>query len=396
TQFRIAVRPERLVLVRLQSCRFAEAKTWPRLTLILQSLGAIIPAIEALWKLPCHVFVETVGYAFVYPVARLWACTVVTYTHYPTISTNMLDKVASRRPDFNNSSLIARYPLLSHIKYAYYRLFAALYGAAGRAAHVVMLNSRWTAAHVCALWHLPPAAAPSPSAAAASRRQAFLVYPPCDTEALQQSSLDERTRTIVYVAQFRPEKAHPLVLEAFAAALADPGLSAADADAAATWRLELIGGARHPADQARAAALAARARHHGLADRVVLRPNAPYPVLAQALATAAIGVHAMADEHFGICIVEYMAAGCLVLAHGSGGPATDILDPGVSGVLATTLAEYTAGLVHLMTMPPARQLAMRTAARTKAATFSNARFHDGWMAVLSPLLPPEPRGRKNP
>lgn len=64
-----------------------EAARWPRFTMLGQSLGSIALAAEALWKLCPHVFVDTTGYAFSYPIARFVGATVIAYTHYPTIST---------------------------------------------------------------------------------------------------------------------------------------------------------------------------------------------------------------------------------------------------------------------------------------------------------------------
>ena len=40
-----------------------------------------------------------------------------------------------------------------------------------------------------------------------------------------------------------------------------------------------------------------------------------------------VGIHTMVNEHFGIGIVEYMAAGLIPLANGSGGPLLDIVVP---------------------------------------------------------------------
>lgn len=43
------------------------------------------------------------------------------------------------------------------------------------------------------------------------------------------------------------------------------------------------------------------------------------------MASAKVGLHTMRDEHFGISIVEMMAAGILTIAHKSGGPLKDII-----------------------------------------------------------------------
>ena len=57
----------------------------------------------------------------------------------------------------------------------------------------------------------------------------------------------------------------------------------------------------------------------------------PREELKNLLASAHIGMHTMWNEHFGICLVEFMAAGCIVLAHRSGGPLLDIVGTGKKG-----------------------------------------------------------------
>lgn len=44
----------------------------------------------------------------------------------------------------------------------------------------------------------------------------------------------------------------------------------------------------------------------------------------------------MIEEHFGIAIVESIAAGCIMVAHNSGGPKCDIVKEGITGYLADT------------------------------------------------------------
>lgn len=64
------------------------------------------------------------GYAFTYPLFRyIGGCRVATYTHYPTISTDMLRHIYKRVISHTNKRVIARNPFLSAAKLIYYKLF---------------------------------------------------------------------------------------------------------------------------------------------------------------------------------------------------------------------------------------------------------------------------------
>ena len=73
-------------------------------------------------------------------------------------------------------------------------------------------------------------------------------------------------------------------------------------------------------DQQRFEDLVLLTESFGLASRVQFIPNAPYSRVKEVLSSAVAGLHSMRDEHFGISVVEYMAAGCLPIAHASGVP----------------------------------------------------------------------------
>lgn len=57
----------------------------------------------------------------------------------------------------------------------------------------------------------------------------------------------------------------------------------------------------------------------------------------------------MEYEHFGITLVEMLAAGLIVAAHNSAGPKLDILCDGV-GFLCKDLEEYVMAIVKVMQM----------------------------------------------
>lgn len=181
------------------------------------------------------IYIDTMGYAFTYPLFKyIGGCRVGSYTHYPTISTDMLKYVYRRIIGHNNRKIIARNPFLSGAKFLYYKLFGRvsiqlrirsfyrkkkisifkqlfhnrtfqLYGLVGSCAEIVIVNSSWTEDHINTIWKCP--------------LKTHLVYPPCSVEHLIELPLpnDEEKNDcirIVAIAQFRPEKNHPLMLRA--------------------------------------------------------------------------------------------------------------------------------------------------------------------------------------
>ena len=133
---------------------------------------------------------------------------------------------------------------------------------------------------------------------------------------------------MVSVGQFRPEKDHALQLRAWAKMRADER-DAATPSVPPNARLKIVGGCRGEGDERRLDALRSTAKDLGVDDRVEFHVDVPYARLRELLGGAAGGVHTMLDEHFGICVVEYMAAGAVPIAHDSAGPAMDIVVPAV-------------------------------------------------------------------
>lgn len=56
-------------------------------------------------------------------------------------------------------------------------------------------------------------------------------------------------------------------------------------------------------------------KHLSLENTVEIKANIPYSELVQNYKTASIGLHTMWNEHFGIGVVECMAAGLITVAH---------------------------------------------------------------------------------
>ncbi|EPQ54836.1 UDP-Glycosyltransferase/glycogen phosphorylase [Gloeophyllum trabeum ATCC 11539] len=395
-RFDISLAPDSLAFVFLNSRHLVEDSTWPRFTLLGQSLGSMYMAWEAMGKLIPDLFIDTMGYAFTFHVVRwIGRVPIGAYVHYPTISTDMLARVRARQRWHTNADTISASRVLSLGKVLYYRIFMYHYSRSLRLASFVMVNSSWTKNHVDAIlrhsdplldalhtlppWSLlnwiSPANADSP-------RDARIVYPPCDTREVAQFPLQGRERVILSLAQFRPEKDHAAQLHAFSILLdAHPEFKSSGAS---PIRLVLVGSSRNAEDAARVDSLRALATALDIADQVEFVLNAPFATVLHWLSRASVGLSTMVDEHFGINVVEFMAAGVIPVTHASGGPLNDIVVPfngEPTGYHATTPESFAEALYSAFTLAPEQELAMRERARTWAVQrFSEEEFEKGWDA----------------
>ena len=362
--------------VYLHKRRWVEATMYPYFTLLGQSLGSIWLGIEALNSFVPDIYIDTMGYAFTYPLFKyIGGCRVASYTHYPTISTDMLRHVYRRVISHNNRKVIARNPFLSAAKIAYYKLFAFMYGWAGRRAEIIMVNSSWTEEHINTIWKCP--------------LKTHRIYPPCDVKHLTQLPLlgdDKKSDDIriVSVAQFRPEKNHPLMLRAL--------YELRSIVKEETWekiRLILIGSCRNEEDEGRVKDMQDLSKHFALDENVEFKLNITYSELTSELQKATIGLHTMWNEHFGISVVECMAAGLIVVAHASGGPRADIIEtqPGSqNGFIAEDAEEYATIMAHIINMHSEDRNAIKMAARASVSRFSDEVFETEFLRTIEPFF----------
>ena len=91
----------------------------------------------------------------------------------------------------------------------------------------------------------------------------------------------------------------------------------------------------------------------------------------------------MWNEHFGIGIVEMMAAGLIVIAHNSGGPKTDIVTPlssnvsnSTTGFLASTVDEYADCIHRVLSMSVDEAKVVRCNAVESAKRFTDEVFEE--------------------
>ncbi|EIE21183.1 glycosyl transferase [Coccomyxa subellipsoidea C-169] len=372
-------------VVPLTCCHLILPETYPRWTMLRQALGSIQLAYDGLLQAVPKVMVDTSGWAFMYPLFRLAGCRVASYTHYPTISTDMLQRVTSRQATYNNDVAVAGSPLMSLVKVVYYYIFAAAYGAVGGCTNVVMVNSSWTRGHVSRLWW--------------TFTQPLLVYPPCNVSHLAALPLDRKLKSLflVSLAQFRPEKDQAKQLRAFAMARQRAAAQVMHPDedsshAVLAARLKVVGSCRNHEDNERVAQLKGLSSELGLDACVDFCVNAPFSEVQQLLGGAVGGLHTMVDEHFGISIVEYMAAGVIPIAHNSAGPKMDIIKTDTwdrVGFLCETEEEYARAIFEVLSMDQSKRMGIAAAARRRASEFSDEHFKDGFLRALEQgLLPP--------
>lgn len=237
----------------------------------------------------------------------------------------------------------------------------------GRFVSVAMVNSRWTKAHISSIWR---------------RTKVELVYPPCDVEKFNRpKDLPIESAGIVSLSQFRPEKGQNVQI------LALSELIRKHPKYKDTVQLTIIGGTRNEADRLLVDDLRALAKMEGVESQVRFKVDASFDEIQNLLWNAKISLHTMIDEHFGISIVEFMAAGTLTIANNSGGPQRDIIDHGVNGFLAWTVDEYAALLDYCLQLDGNQSALITAEARSKAQTFSNEQFKSKFLSALNIKCP---------
>ncbi|KAJ3650740.1 hypothetical protein Zmor_016822 [Zophobas morio] len=357
--------------VYLNKRKWVEGSQYPYFTLLGQALGSVYLAFEAINQLVPDIFIDTTGFTFTLPLFKyLGESKTGCYIHYPTITQKMMTRVSNRQATYNNRSVIARSPIFTHAKLLYYRLFAWLYALAGQCSDTTLVNSTFTHEHLSELWGRP----------------LHLVYPPCEVDHLKNIPKPKHKPPkirILSLAQFRPEKDHPLQLQSLYELREILG------DDFDNVTLVLCGSCRNAGDSTRVADLRDLSKHLSLENNVEFKVNLTYEELLEELEGAYLGVHTMLDEHFGISVVEQMAAGLIVVAHRSGGPLLDIIETSEGsrlGFLATTPEEYAYVIKFVLTCGDEEVNEIRERARASVDRFSSKKFQDEFLRAIDPLF----------
>ncbi|PKS10414.1 hypothetical protein jhhlp_002165 [Lomentospora prolificans] len=382
-RFNIDLHAPTISFVYLSSRHWVLASTWPKFTLIGQSLGSLIMAWDAFHLLVPDIFIDTMGYAFAQGFSKFLfpRIPICAYVHYPTISTDMLESLDPSSP-LGSRGLNAGQGtgMRGKLKKAYWQLFAKLYSRVGSTIDVVMTNSTWTQAHIKKLWgpYRPTGPKTNPIT---------VVYPPVAVEELENAieitreSEKKREKIILSIAQFRPEKDHTHIIQSFAKFVKSGSPVAKDT------RLVLIGSVRDDGDSKRVYQLRLLVNELGVKDRVHFHLDASWPEVLDWLSRASVGVNGMWNEHFGIGVVEYQAAGLISVVHSSGGPKLDIvvdIDGKPTGYHAVTAEEFAQGFEKALSEP--NPLAIRQRARKSALRFTEEEFARKWIDQMEKLV----------
>ncbi len=231
----------------------------------------------------------------------------ILYCHYPTI-------VA-----IHESPRYRRFPLNIYVKPYLYLLKKWK-----PRNEVVLCNSNFSKKVIKQIWGI----------------DAKVLYPPVPIDDFSRaSSRTDREPLVCSLGRFTREKRYEVVIKALPKVISEVPEA----------RLVLIGSAQAVDSRRYLAELRHLAEKLGVSKFVEFRVDAPFSEVVDLLGRSMVYVHAMVNEHFGISIVEAMAAGCVPVVHASGGPYEDIVEYGKWGLYFRNVDELSEQIIRLLT-----------------------------------------------
>lgn len=290
--------------------------SYPVLSMIGQAIGSVFLVMSGFQQVTPDVFIDTIGIPFTYMlVYGFLHIPIISYIHYPTVSRDML-KAAK--------NIGGIYGIL---KYGYWWVLLQLYSLNIIWVNIALYNSTWTAENVMSAlgW-----------AGDDAEIEENILYPPCvsfddydfDKVSIPELLSKKREKNIVYLAQFRPEKRHKLLIQHYKEYLQqyeEKGISE-------PHKLVFIGALRQGKDEEYVKSLKDLIGELEIpSELIIFELNAPTSSVEKWLQNSDFGINCMWKEHFGIAVVEYMLNGAIPLVHASAGPLEDIVIPRVDG-----------------------------------------------------------------
>lgn len=291
---------------------------WKHFTLIGQLFGTALLTFEAIFELAPDVWIDTQGLPSSYLLVSIsLKIPIMAYTHYPILQLDMFGKLKFQRfADLKKFSILNIRDYFAFGKLVYWSLLYCFYVFLGTKINIALANGSWTYDHLEKIWTFN----------SAFGHKLEILYPPCGTEYLTENidTTKSRANKLLYLAQFRPEKRHDMLLQEYSLFLKKnyPGVTK-PTDEIPT--LVYAGSCRTADDTATLKSLQAQVENLKLSEFVTFRVDISYDEVVELLSTCKFGLNAMWNEHFGIGVVEYMARGCIPIVHASAGPLLDIV-----------------------------------------------------------------------
>jgi alpha-1,2-mannosyltransferase len=281
-------------------------------------LGAFLLAFEAIFELAPDVWIDTQGLPSSYwLISGSLKIPIMAYTHYPILQLDMFGKLKFQSyRDLTQFNMLKKSDYFGVGKLVYWSLLYYFYVYLGTKINIALANGSWTYDHLSRIWSLN----------SAYGHTLVILYPPCGTEYLTENVdvSKPRANKMLYLAQFRPEKRHDLLLQEFSQFLKKNYAGVAKpTDEIPT--IVYAGSCRTADDTATLKSLQQQVEDLELSEFVTFRVDISYAEVVELLSTCKFGLNAMWNEHFGIGVVEYMARGCIPIVHASAGPLFDIV-----------------------------------------------------------------------
>ena len=346
------------------------------LTMLLQILAQIYFAIEIITKIYSDVYCDTTGLPFTYFILKyLGHAKVTAYTHYPFISKDMIYQVQNNKPGVHSRGNLNKNKFIRKIKIFYYNLILKVYKIMGnKCLSFAYVNSTWTFNHMKETWD-----------ELYKTNKLIILYPPCSISLYREAAKnDNRQNIIVSFSQFRPEKNQILQIKILAQLKKKLSIYPELED----LELHLIGGVRNEEDQKLFDDLKIFARQLGVEKYVKFLKNGSTEEIMEEFSKAKIGIHTMIDEHFGINLIEMMAAGLILVTHNSAGAKDDILknEGEKPGFLVNNENEYIAQIEEILVRYDEIKGQIINCSTKRAEKFSDEAFKDQFIMRLKEFL----------
>ncbi|CAH6721862.1 GDP-Man:Man(3)GlcNAc(2)-PP-Dol alpha-1,2-mannosyltransferase [[Candida] jaroonii] len=311
SKFNITLQGERVVFIYLRKFgNLIDSEYWKHFTLVGQLIGSVLLAFECLFELAPDIWIDTIGLPGSYwPISVVLNLPILAYVHYPILQQDMFNKLKfSKMTDLFKF----RGEVKDLFKFFYWSILYYVYVYLGSNVDITLANGTWTFNHMKKIWFLNEKMGSTLE----------VLYPPCATEFLNPYKSKERLNEMIYIAQFRSEKRHDLILTEFSKFL--DTCKTEKVPISKIPKIIFLGSCRNENDTDCLNSIKSLVTELELSEYVEFIVDCSYDEILKQLSTVKFGLNSMWNEHFGIGVVEYLANGVIPIVHASAGPILDI------------------------------------------------------------------------